>query len=87
MRVVQGSDITAKKIQGKWLILEKNKHYIRELNETAGFMWEMASKPVTNDQIVDAVSKLFSSPRKQIEEDVQEFLSECIKDGLMTVVK
>jgi hypothetical protein len=45
MKYQRVTKIFAKKMNGKWYILEPNKKIIRELNEVGSFIWQQLVKP------------------------------------------
>ena len=74
MKIIQNEDIFFKKIKGKWVLLEKNKEYIRELDEVASLIWEMAQKPVTTSEITRKIASIYDHPLHQVQKDVDEFV-------------
>lgn len=73
-RYQQNPSVYSKKITSGWVILEENRHYFRELNDTAGYIWEILSKPTTKEEIILQLSNKFNTPQKDIEQDVTDFL-------------
>jgi len=73
-RYQQSPSVYSKKIHSGWVILEENKHYFRQLNDTAGYIWEIVSKPTTKEEIILKLSNTYHVPQKEIERDVTNFL-------------
>ncbi|MEK7141601.1 MAG: PqqD family protein [Patescibacteria group bacterium] len=81
--IVRNHTITTKKSGSAWILLEPNKKYIRELNETAGFIWSLLKKPTTPDAIVKKMCQEYDAPRSEVIEDITRFLKEYKKLGLI----
>ncbi len=83
MRITRNPHIFSKKIKNKWVILEKNKKYIRELEDITGIIWEMAEKPVTTDNIAKKIALAYRHPLIEVQKDVENFVKKYIKAGLI----
>lgn len=81
--IIQNQTIVSKKTGSTWILLEPNKKHIRELNETAGFIWSLLKKPTTPDAIVKKMCQEYDAPKSEVEEDVARFLKEYKKLGLI----
>ena len=78
--------VYSKKTEKGWVVLEKNKNYIQEMNEVGGFIWELASQPVSVDKIVDAVCVEFDVERGVVEKDIGDFVKDYISRGFLVKV-
>ncbi|WNB92476.1 PqqD family protein [Bacillus sp. NEB1478] len=67
------------------IILDTQYHTITKLNHVGGFCWSLLSEPVTIDLLVDAVRKKYDIEDSQlkVQQDLERFLSELIKCGLV----
>lgn len=83
MMYSQNPKVICRKSRSSWLILEPNKKHIRELNETAGFIWSLLKKPTTPDAIVKKMCQEYDVPRSEAEEDVARFLRDYKWLGLI----
>lgn len=81
--IVRNYRITTKKTGNIWILLEPNKKHIRELNETAGFIWSHLKKPTTAEAIVKKMCQEYDAPRSEMTEDVARFIKEYKKLGLI----
>ncbi len=69
------------------VLLEPNKAFIRELDEAGSFIWQTMSTPQTVDAITERVCTVFDVEKKRAKEDVEEFLGEYQRLGLVRVVR
>ena len=69
----------AKKIKGKWVLLEKGKDYVYELNELGSFIWERAEEPIKIKELTEEIVQEYQVEQKQAQEDLLEFLKDCLK--------
>lgn len=83
MRLYRNPNVFSKKVGNTWHILEPKGQFVRELNETAGVIWELAKKPVSQKSLVQHLATLYDKPRKECARDVNEFVSEYLKAGLL----
>lgn len=83
MKIKHKEDIFSKKIKNKWVILEPNKEYVRELDEVAGIIWEMAQKPTDTKAITKKIASIYNNPLNKIQKDVDEFVKKYIKNGFL----
>lgn len=83
MRIIRNPTIASKKSENTWILLDPNKKHIRELNETAGFIWSLLKKPTTPDSIIKRMCQEYDVPRSEVAEDVARFLAEYKKFGLI----
>ena len=83
MNIRRNPRVFSKKVGGTWHILEQNRRYVRELNETAGVIWEYTKKPVSEESIVQHLASLYNKPPDECAKDVHEFISEYLKAGLL----
>ena len=75
--------IFSKKIKGKWILLEKNKQHIRELNKTAGFLWELTEKTISIKQLAKKLSREYRVDTEIAEKDTKEWVSDYLKKKLL----
>ncbi len=83
MRIVRNDKIFTKKINNKWVILETNKKFVRELDETAGMIWGMCKEKITTEEIVQKISSKYHHPPDIIKKDVDEFVKKYLKEGFL----
>ena len=86
MKYQRVTKIFAKKMNGKWYILEPNKKIIRELNEVGSFIWQQLVKPRDINEVVNAICKEYRVDAKTAETDVRKFISEYVKDGYISEI-
>ena len=83
MKLCRNSNVYSKKVRDTWHILEPRGAFVRELNETAGVIWEHTKKPVSEESIVQHLASLYNKPPDECTKDVHEFISEYLKAGLL----
>lgn len=81
--IVRNPSIVTKKKGNTWILLEPNKKHIRELNETAGFIWSLLKKPTSPEAITKKMCQEYDAPRSEVIEDITRFLKEYKKLGLI----
>lgn len=83
MKVKQADGVISRKIEGRWVILERNKKFIRELNDSAGLIWALSKEPVSVTEIYFRVSAFCRRPISKIKKDVRGFIDEYLKEGFL----
>jgi len=86
MIVQQSPHVVSRRIGSSWVLLEKNRKYLRQLNQTAGDIWQRTKKPVRVDQLASQIAAKYGIPLSQAEHDVQDFVTQYIRDGLLSRV-
>lgn len=81
------SQVTSKKIRGRWLLLESNRHFARELNETAGFLWNLARQPTSTQELAKKLAAAYDQPLEQCQQDVEKFVEKYVRANLLVRVK
>jgi len=77
----------SRKIDGKWILLEKNKQFVRELNETSSSIWELAKKPTSVNTIAKKISRLYQHPYDDVLKDVSLFVQDYLHEGFLVEVQ
>ncbi|MBU1326555.1 PqqD family protein [Patescibacteria group bacterium] len=83
MKLRRNPSVYSKKVDGKWLILEPDKQHIRELNETADFVWGATQKPIEVSTIIKRLAKAYLLPPEQCKKDVEEFVRRYLREKLL----
>lgn len=83
MKLCRNPNVFSKKVGNRWHLLEPKQAFVRELNETAGVIWEHVKKPVSQEFLVQRLTTLYNKPRKECARDVNEFVGEYLKAGLL----
>jgi len=86
MVIKRNKDVYTKKIKGRWIILEKNKRFVRELNEVGGLIWEMTKTPISIDKIASKISSIYKASVDKVKEDVEKFVKKYLKEGFLIKV-
>lgn len=83
MILKQSSAIHSKKIGDEVVLLEPNKKYIRQLNQTASFLWDQLSKEKTIEELVNALKAKFKVDQKQAKKDVTSWVKDYLRQGFL----
>ena len=83
MIVQQSPHVVSRRIGSSWVLLEKNRKYLRQLNQTAGDIWQRTKKPVIIDRLISQIAAKYGIPVSQAEHDVRDFVTQYIRDGLL----
>lgn len=75
--------VFSKKNSSGWILLEQNKKTFHKLNETAGLIWKLLERPITQEQIIECIFKEYDGSKKVITEDVEQFLKSYLKQKLI----
>lgn len=81
--MVRNPKIVTHKFEGKTYLLDPQRNVIRELNETAGFIWKNTGKNVTVGDLIKKVVSKFDAPTKRVSEEVIKFVKKYLKAGLL----
>lgn len=87
MKHVQKKGVYSKKIRDRWYIFEKERPEVRELNEVAGFIWELLKAPISIDKIVTKVCRMYKVNKIQAKVDTERFLKDYKKNEFIEEIK
>jgi len=87
MIITRRRGVFRKKIKGKWYLLKKNEEETRELNETAGFIWELAKNKVDIKTIIKFFTSKYQIEASKARRDVENFVSQYLKEGFLIRAK
>lgn len=82
-RVVQNPKIISHRFKDKIYLLDPQRNVIRELNETAGFIWQNTGKNIAVEELVKKITAKFDAPVKTVGEDVIKFIKKYLKEDLL----
>ncbi|WP_456277325.1 PqqD family protein [Bacillus sp. AK128] len=80
---VRSRELDTTQIEDEWILLDTTSYTVTTLNEIGGFCWNLLNRPITLDSIVQEITKNFTLPSKSINIDIEGFLDEMIKIGLV----
>jgi regulatory protein YycI of two-component signal transduction system YycFG len=86
VRFCRKPGVFSRRVRGEWVVLEKDKLHYRELTETAGFLWEMLNKSVSEGELVSKLANEYGVRESEVADDVREFLNKYVKDGFVVQV-
>lgn len=87
MKVKRNKKMYSKKREGQWLILREGKGYVEELNEVAGFIWELAEDEIKVEGIIEGVVCEYEVSKEEAERDIKEFINDFLDEGYLEKVK
>ncbi len=87
---VRSDSVVSRVIAGETLIVPVRKGVgdlasIYSLNEVGSEIWQAIVRPISKEEIIQAIEQKFAGARPQIELDVEGFLEEMQGVGLITV--
>lgn len=82
-KITRSPIVYCKKINGKWYLLKDKTRYVYVLNQTAGHIWNLSKKPVEIQEIIHFISKSYQVDVLTIQQDVNWFIQELLKEGYL----
>lgn len=76
--------IETAELDGEWVLLDLDSHSITKVNEMGGYIWELMENCPTISQLTDRIAAEFNADRLQVQADVEAFVAELIRVGLVT---
>ncbi|TXK82495.1 PqqD family protein [Paenibacillus sp. N3.4] len=67
----------------EWIILNTDEYTLTKLNSVGGFCWSLLGAAQTVSSISDAVRKEYAWVDASVEEDIESFLNDLIRCGLV----
>jgi formylmethanofuran dehydrogenase subunit A len=80
---VRNQDYDAVQLDGEWIILNTEEYTVTTLNEVGGFCWDILRKQHSLDEIIQVVQEHYVCKGETIRPDIQEFLVDLLKYGLI----
>lgn len=85
-KVKQNPKVIKKVLEGKVYIFTQKDLNLHSFNEVASFIWLVAKKPVSVEELVTKVVKEFETSESVAQKDVKEFVSYCLKNKFLMKV-
>lgn len=84
-KYVQKGNYGATQLDGEWVILDTNQYTVTKINEVGGHCWSLLNEVQTVESLTKDLVENFSAdvPINQIKKDVENFLNELEKVGLI----
>ena len=79
----RSTKVYCKKLNGQWYLLKDKKRYVYVLNKTAGRIWDLASNPITIQEIINTFSKEYQIDGSSISLDINRFIQTLVKEGYL----
>ena len=86
-KVKHNPRVIKKILKGKVYIFTAKSLNLHNFNELASFIWLTAKKPTSIKQIVKKIIKEFKINEETALKDTKEFVSYCLKNKFLSVVK
>lgn len=80
---IQSQNVEATKIDDEWIILNSKDFTITKLNEVGGFCWSLLKEKQSVDSIIEAVQAYFDGTDRMSKTDIEGYLEDLIKYGLI----
>jgi formylmethanofuran dehydrogenase subunit A len=82
-KYIQRKEYDTTQVDDEWIILNTEDYTVTTLNQMGGLCWSLVKEPATVDSIIQEVQTHYLLPNKPIKDDIETFLSEMIKLGLV----
>ncbi|SDS28712.1 Coenzyme PQQ synthesis protein D (PqqD) [Paenibacillaceae bacterium GAS479] len=76
--------IETAELDGEWVLLDLDSHSITKVNEMGGYIWELLENSQTISQLTDRIASEYDADRAQVQSDVEAYVAELIRVGLIT---
>lgn len=83
LHYIQSENLEATKIDDEWIILNSNDFTITKLNEVGGYFWSLLKDKHSVDSIIEAVQASFNETDNISKIEIEEYLVELKKYGLI----
>ncbi|MEH7495080.1 PqqD family protein [Neobacillus niacini] len=82
---IQKGNVEATELDGEWIILDTEQYTITKLNGAGGLCWSLLHKMQTIDTLTNSLVEEYKvvQNKEQIQQDVEEFLSNLTQCGLI----
>lgn len=82
-KVIRNPKIISHQFEGRIYLLDSQRNAVRELNKTAGFIWQNTNKNITVAELIKKIEDRFDVPTKKAGEDVIKFVKRYLRAGLL----
>jgi hypothetical protein len=88
IQFIKNENCDATELDGEWIILNTEQYTITKINDVGGHCWLLLNERQTADSLTQSVLENFSSNehREHIQKDIEEFLSNLGRLGLIQSV-
>lgn len=80
---IQCDNLEATKIDDEWIILNSNDFTITKLNEVGGFCWSLLNEKQSIHSIIEAIQACFDGTENLSKIEIEEYLVDLKKYGLI----
>jgi hypothetical protein len=80
---IQKNNYETTKLDDEWIILNTDNYTITKLNDLGGFCWTLLQETQTINSLHQAIESEYNLTNEKIESDIETFLSDLIKYGLI----
>lgn len=85
MKIIKNKNVHAKSVEGKSFLIDIESASILELNEVGSLIWKLLDQTVQTDEISDTLAETYDVTAMQAQKDIQHFLGELKKCGLISM--
>lgn len=78
--------ILAADMDGETVMMDASTGKYYNLSEVGGRIWELTEKPITRDELIQALTDEYDVDRAQCENDIKPFMEQMIQSGLILQV-
>lgn len=84
---VKTNDTAFRVVEGEAVVISPKEGDVRVLNEVGTLIWELCNGKNTIEDLVEEVMKKFDVAKNIALADVEEFVQELVKEGLLKLLK
>ncbi|WP_159882590.1 PqqD family protein [Paenibacillus puerhi] len=79
----RAANAEAFEVEGQWVIMHADQYTITKLNEVGGLIWSNLAQEQTPELLVGAIREVYEITEQEAEQDVEAFLAQLLKLGLV----
>jgi len=79
----RSTNVEAVEIDNEWMVLHADQYTVTKLNEVGGVCWSLLKKEQSVQAIAEEMEKIYGTAVQETEGDIESFLGELLKLGLI----
>ncbi|MGM7721195.1 PqqD family protein [Metabacillus sp. Hm71] len=77
------SDYETIQLDDEWIIMNTDNFTVTKLNDLGGLCWTLLDQPQTLQSLSQSLKNVYNIKNESLHQDIEAFLSELIKYGLV----
>ena len=83
--IARNEEITAANMDGEVVMMNIDTGNYYNLGRTGSVIWNLLEEPVSVESLIDKLTDIYQVGRTQCEEELQAFLTELSREGLVII--